>query len=248
MGKRKKRYQFKKKFAKTIERRTLVKIVLLLGKDVSDYISQTPPLSMGDKLFIQSDDLRNSCLNRDSRIREVHLADSYFCNAIFLLNLIQMSNSNAVRDGYIYPALFSFRHYLELTMKDTLNNKEGNGNVAQVVTNKVHSLYDIWHSFKEYVPHDVECIIIESLIKELSDIDPYSFNFRYTYDIKGNKIRIIVNNDEVKDDENEFNSDNLMSLKPIIIDNDNLRAIMLKMYNYFDGYNWLAHNPIINCR
>lgn len=249
MKKRKKRYLFKKKFAKTIERQTIRKVMLLSKKDITDLTSNTPPLSMEDKLFIQTENLCNSCLNRSAYVREHHLSDSYFCNAIFLLDLIHESNSNAVRDGYIYPALFSFRHYLELTMKDTLNQKEGIGKVAKVVTDKVHTLLDIWESFKSIVPQDEECSIIESLIKEISDADPYSFSFRYTYDIRGNKIRININKSEGNDiedvgslEENEDDSDDLMTTTPILIDNENLRSIMLKMYDYFDGINWLAHN------
>jgi hypothetical protein len=220
--------------------------MLLSKREITDLISNTPPLSMEDKLFIQSSNLRNSCLNRSTYVREHHLSDSYFCNAIFLLDLIHESNSNAVRDGYIYPALFSFRHYLELTMKDTLNQKEGIGKVAKVVTNKVHTLLDIWESFKSIVPHDEECCIIESLIKEISDVDPYSFNFRYTYDIRGNKIRIIINNDD-NDEENKDDSNDLISTLPILINNENLRSVMLKMYDYFEGFNWLAYNKNKKC-
>ena len=215
---------------------------MLLSKiDVSEMTISLPPLSRDDKLFIESEKLHNSCLNRNPYVREIHLSDSYFCNAIILLDLIRMSGSNAVRDGYIYPALFSFRHYLELTMKDTLNIIEGKGKVAKVVTNKVHTLIDIWDDFKKIVPKDDECIIIESLIKEISDIDPYSFTFRYTYDVRGNKIGINIDNNTNINDRNVFKSNDLMNLKPILIDNENLKSVMLKMYSYFDGINLLAH-------
>lgn len=221
--------------------------MLLSKKEISDYISNISPLSMEDKLFVQSTNLRNSCLNRPTYVRERHLSDSYFCNALFLLDLIHESNSNAVRDGYIYPALFSFRHYLELTMKDTLNQKEGKGKVSKVVTDKVHTLCDIWNAFKSIVPQNEEREMIESLIKEISDIDPHSFNFRYTYDVRGNSIRIVIRNDDIDSEdirgleENEDELIDLMSTKPILIDNENLVSVMLKMYDYFERCKWLVH-------
>lgn len=239
MCRKKKRYHLKKQFAKYIERQTIRKIMLLSEKDISEIVTNLTPLSKEDKLFVFTNDLHNSCLNRNPYIREHHLSESYFCNAIFLLDIIHESHSNAVRDGYIYPALFSFRHYLELTMKDTLNQKEGK--IATVVTNKVHTLSDIWEEFKKYVPNDEECIIIESLIKELSDIDPNSYNFRYTYDIKGNRIRININNSTKENEDIMCDSDEISSLTPILIDNNNLKSIILKMYVYFEGFSWLAY-------
>ena len=244
MRKRRKKYQIKKKFVSSIERRTIRKMMLLSKKEISDFITNTPPLSMEDKLFVQSSNPRNSCLNRSTYVREHHLSDSYFCNALFLLDIIHESDSNAVRDGYIYPALFSFRHYLELTMKDTLNQKEGEGKVAKVVTDKVHTLLGIWNAYKGIVPHNEECNIIEALINEISDVDPYSLNFRYTYDVRGNKIRIVIKNAEKDSEKNRDleNEEDLMSTTPIIIDNENFKSVMLKMYDYFERYKWLVNN------
>ena len=231
MNRRKKRYQFKKKFVKTIERRIVRKLMQLAKKDISDIICNLPKLSLNDKLFVESDNLNNSCLNRNKNIRDIHLAESYFCTAILLLDLIKMSKCNSIKDGYIYPALFAFRHSLELIMKDTLNILVGKNNVADVVKNKVHNLETIWNVFKNKAPYDETTIVIDNLIKELSNTDPNSFNFRYSYDIKGNPIDISLNNEFVMDDD-------IRKKKTFIIDNENLKMIMLKMYDYFDRINW----------
>lgn len=239
----KKRFQYKKDFIKTIERRTMRKVMLLSKQEVSNMIMDISPLSVKDRLFVESEDLHNSCLNRNPSIREIHLEESYFSNAIFLLNLIHESDSNAVRDGFIYPALFSFRHYLELTMKDTLNMMTGKGKVSGVVTNKVHNLSDIWTEFKKIVPDDQEIKIIEELIEELTLADPCSFNFRYTYDLKGNKISLYIKREDKKLDLEEQKPDNLNpETFPLLIDNCNLKTVMLKIYNYFEGINWSVSN------
>ena len=146
-------------------------------------------------------------------------------------DLIKMSKCNSIKDGYIYPALFAFRHSLELIMKDTLNILVGKNNVADVVKNKVHNLETIWNVFKNKAPYDETTIVIDNLIKELSNTDPNSFNFRYSYDIKGNPIDISLNNEFVMDDD-------IRKKKTFIIDNENLKMIMLKMYDYFDRINW----------
>lgn len=237
--KNKKGFQYKKDFIRTIERRTIRKVMLLSKQDVANMIMDISPLSENDRLFVESEELHNSCLNRSPSIREIHLEESYFSNAIFLLNLIQESDSNAVRDGYIYPALFSFRHYLELTMKDTLNLMAGKGKVSCVVTNKVHNLSDIWTEFKKIVPNDQEKQIVEELIAELSIADPSSFNFRYTYDLKGNEIMLKIKRDSEEQPQEEQELNNLDSEAfPLLIDNNNLITIMLKMYHFFDGINW----------
>lgn len=217
--------------------------MLLSKQEVSNMVMDISPLSMDDRLFVESEDLHNSCLNRNPSIREIHLEESYFKNSIFLLNLIHESDSNAVRDGFIYPALFSFRHYLELTMKDTLNMMAGKGKVSSVVTNKVHNLSEIWTEFKNNVPDDQEKIIIEELIEELTLADPCSFNFRYTYDLKGNKTLLYIKREDKKLDLEEQELDNLdPETFPLLIDNSNLKKIMLKMYNYFEGINWKVSN------
>ena len=217
--------------------------MLLSKQDVSNMTMGISPLSIEDRLFVESEDFRNSCLNRNNSVREIQLEESYFSNALFLLRLIYESDSNAVRDGFIYPALYSFRHYLELTMKDTLNIRAGRGKVADVVTNKVHNLNDIWTEFKKIVPDDQEKDIIENLIKELSLSDPYSFNFRYTYDIQGNKTVLYIKRNIEEPDLEGDNIDNLDSETfPLLIDNSNLVKMMLKMYCYFEGINWRENN------
>lgn len=242
--KRKKRYHFKKQFVKMIEKRTIMKVMHFHLKEANDMILDLPPLTETDKLFVISDNLNEPCLNRNPHIREIHLSEAYFGNAIHLLDMMEKTNNNSILDGYIYPALFSFRHSLELIMKDTLNKNVGQGNVSQIVKDKVHCLKDIWDDFKEIVPNDEGKKVIERLISELSDLDPNSFNFRYTYDIIGNKIWLSLCDEDSSvieaPDNIEDQSDN--RFLPILIDKRILKMTMLKMYNYFEGINELTCN------
>ncbi len=242
--KRKKRYQFKKKFVKMIEKRTFREVMHFYLKEANDMILDLPPLTETDKLFVVSDNVDDPCLNRNPQIREIHLTEAYFGNAIHLLDMLEKTNNNPILDGYIYPALFSFRHSLELIMKDTLNKKAGQGNVSQVVKDKVHCLKDIWDEYKKIVPNDKEKMVIERLINELSDLDPTSFNFRYTYDVFGKNIWLSLRDEEysVKEDPDHILDQSNNRYMPILIDKRILKMTMLKMYNYFEGINELTYN------
>lgn len=240
--KRKKRYQFKKKFIKMIERRTVREVMHFYQKEANDMVLDLPPLTETDKLFVLSDNVNDPCLNRNRQIREHQMTEGYFFNAIHLLEIIEIAKSNAIRDGYIYPALFSFRHCLELIMKDTLNIRADKGIVSELVTKKIHNLYEIWCKFKEHVSYDNEKDIMEQLMRELSDMDPMSFNFRYPYDVKGNTIKLLLTDEKSFDIvEASLDSEDKFLL-PFLIDVEKLKNTMLKMYRYLEGVNEEVYN------
>ena len=71
MKKRKKRYQLKKQFIKTIKRQSLEKIIALTKEDYLSECIYVEPLKKGDKLFIESDDMSDSFLNRSKANNEI---------------------------------------------------------------------------------------------------------------------------------------------------------------------------------
>ena len=223
--KRRKRYQFKKGFVKTIERRTIRQIILLSKKDAVEFYSSVMPLNNTDKLFLSSNNFYDSLLNRGIYLNEVHFPEAYFNTAILLLTMIQLTNTNSIRDGLIYPALFCFRHYLELIMKDTLNYYNGYSKVvAEDVAHREHRLYQLWNSLSAYIEEGMEKKIMERLISELHNIDPKGELFRYPYELSEDDCKLLPN----------------IALSGLL-EVENLKNVMLKMYQFMDGINSLAY-------
>ena len=57
-----------------------------------DYLSEclyVEPLKEGDKLFIESDDMSDSFLNRSKANNEIVMPEAYINTALWLLNLIK---------------------------------------------------------------------------------------------------------------------------------------------------------------
>lgn len=223
--KKHKRYHFKKKFIKSIERRTVRKLIMLSRTEASDMLSNVPPLKMTDKFLEKSMNISDSFLNRGIDINEINFPEAYMNTAIILLQLIIMTNSNGVRDGLIYPALFSFRHYLELTMKDSLNHNLGTSKVADDVIKREHSLKKLWTALLPYIEKGEDKEIMQKLIYEINNVDSSSETFRYPYEVDEDGNRRLPHIDQTR-------------LNDVV----KLKFVMLKMYRFMDGINWLAHN------
>ena len=225
MSKRKKRYQFKKQFIKSIERRTVRKIILLSKEEACDQIWNIPSLKKSDKFLEESINLNDSFLNRGIYLNEAHFPEAYMNTAIILLQMIIMTNSNGIRDSLIYPALFSFRHYLELTLKDSLNYFSSHSpQVAKEVQDRDHNLKNLWKGLLPHIGSGEIVDIMQKLIYEVNNIDPTSETFRYPYEVDENGNKRLPHIDQTR-------------LNDVV----KLKKVMLKMYRFLDGINCLAH-------
>lgn len=225
MRKRKKRYQFKRQFAKSIERRTVRRLILLSKKEACDQLSNLPPLMKSDRFLEGSNNLNDSFLNRSIYLNEVHFPEAYMNTAIILLQMIIMTNSNRIRDGLIYPALFSFRHYLELTMKDSLNyfSNSNSSQVVKEVLDRDHNLKNLWKALLPYVEIGENVDIMQKLVYEVNNIDPTSETFRYPYEVDDNGNKRLPHIDQTR-----------------LNDVKQLKKVMLKMYCFFNGISFWA--------
>lgn len=226
MRKRKK-YQFKRQFTKSIERRTVRRLILLSKKEACDQLWNIPPLKKSDKFLERSDNLNDSFLNRGIYLNEAHFPEAYMNTAIILLHMIIMTNSNGIRDGLIYPALFSFRHYLELTMKDSLNyfSNTNSSQVVKEVLDRDHNLKNLWKAILPFIGEGEEVDIMQKLVYEVNNIDSTSETFRYPYEVDENGEKRLPHIDQTR-------------LNDVV----KLRRVMLKMYRFFDGIHFLALN------
>lgn len=223
--KKRKRYQFKKKFVKTIERRVVRQLILLSKKDISEEFWKIGVLKKSDRFFKDSENLNDTFINRGTIINEAHFPDSFFYNSMLLITMMQITNSNSIRDGLIYPALFSYRHYLELTLKETLNMFECSDHLSEEVILREHSIQKLWNKIKTFplIDDGPETEIVQNLLFEFNRIDPNGELFRYPYEIgkEGDKLP--------------------SSLPSGLYEIKTLKETMIKVYRFLDGINTLAY-------
>lgn len=223
---KKRKIHFKKNFTRSVEARTVRKLILLSKKEAYDQLWNLPPLMKSEKFLEGSDNLNDSFLNRGISLNEAHFPEAYMNTAIILLQMIILTNSNGIRDGLIYPALFSFRHYLELTMKDSLNYfcNTNSSQVAKEVLDKDHNLKNLWKALLPFIGEGEDVDIMQKLIYEVNNIDPTSETFRYPYEVDENGEKRLPHIDQTR-------------LNDVV----KLKRVMLKMYRFLDGINFLAH-------
>ena len=223
--KRKKKYQFKKQFIKSIERGCMQKMIALTKKDYLSECLYIEPLKDGDRLFVESEDISDSFLNRSKNNNEIVMPEAYINTALWLLDLITLSDNNFVKNGYIFPALYCFRHYLELIMKDSIHyfklNRREISSDELGYSDKEHGLFNLWNSLRNFLDDNNQVKRICKIIKEMDDIDKSSTAFRYAFN--HNNGRIV-----------EYDYPATM------IDVSELKKRVLQLYNFFEGINHLS--------
>jgi hypothetical protein len=197
---------------------------------------------IGNKLFVEKDglDYDYASINRTKGLNNHHseflIIEGYRESTKELLtNLLNDKDIDWLKiDSKIYPILFLFRHYLEAILKSTirnyniLNNNSYSDEVGYVST---HSLLNLWNELKPFLEKNIEYYegnirqeylntnkAVESIITEIENLDKNSFGFRYPF-VGAKKI-----NDPVK-----------YSTPSFTIDLSNLKEVIIKMTNYFEG-------------
>ncbi|MDV3105416.1 hypothetical protein [Segatella copri] len=198
-----KRYQLKRKYkkqlTKAIERKLYHDIFIITKEDVNHISLYIPELSKEDHLF--------TSYNPTSIPAYEFMEEGYANCALFLMNCIIMSNDHLVHDTYIFPALYCFRQYIELTIKFTLNN------YGEEITD-THNISALFDALRKYIHPNPEVQNISRLLHELSDIDYNGCTFRYN--------RVLY-----KDSKNqEFQQ---------AIDVETLKIRLIQIYKFFYG-------------
>lgn len=156
---------------------------------------------------------------------DMYIQDGYASASAILLTLVRLSNDRYMRECYIFPALFCFRQYLELTMKDSIlyfrlkrkNAVRGESNLEG------HNLQVLWNNLIIYIDvYDSEVEHVSNIIDELNTVDCNGELFRY-----GSSLTKKVLNKNVK--------------MPLI-DVDKLYIRILQLYSFFEGINSMARN------
>ncbi len=178
-----------------------------------------PPIQIKDELFVESSNIEDSMLGRGLWLNENAYIEGYAGTAILLLDMILISKNNAVKDSYIFVSLFCFRHFLELSMKDTIKH------VFSTSWQDIrgHNLKELYKKILE-IPNmneDETTRAIKKMIDTINDYDPSGTAFRYPY--------------SVQNDTGELKT--TMRYPPTLIEVRTLKTRLLQLYAFFDGIN-----------
>jgi hypothetical protein len=148
---------------------------------------------MGDKLFSQGEPAYGACLSRHPGERLYQLIEGYKLAADLLVE--QGEDEAWRRRKLVYPIVFCYRHFLELTLKAMLDEY---GEMANISPNwSHHRLENLWNDFRALLrnlgsdqPEDDGTEAVERCIAEFAKIDPSSLTFRYPIDKKGQSFDV----------------------------------------------------------
>ena len=121
------------------------------------------------------------------------IADSYFSAANLLYNKILDSKGDyAIIDGLVYPMMFLYRHYTELTLKKLfIKFIASSEEEISTYLKKGHDLCQLWPEVKTYlstskqkVGSKVNIGALDSYIHQFNSFDPDSMKMRYPIDKK----------------------------------------------------------------
>jgi hypothetical protein len=146
--------------------------------------------TLGDVLFQPSDKWMGDAVLADHKhTRLVLMTDGYKRAADLLVR--EATENRAMRDFLVYPIIFSYRHFLELSLKYLLATF--GPSLGHVADWNEHDLAKLWPKVVEVMdaysstedearPHVAACIA------EFAKIDERSMTFRYPTNRKGNPL------------------------------------------------------------
>lgn len=212
-------YQLKTRYKKSLRQSLINELLLLTKKDIDGLADNLPLITNQDRLFADSENIEDAMLNTMNGGNDILVPNGYIGVSVLLLILIRFSQSNLVKDSYIYPALFCFRHYLEIIMKNTiLRYRNGDMILFEGESSfKTHDLEELWTKLIKHIQVDEDVDNIGRIIRELNEVDNDSTTFRYDYHLN----RIVRNKDNKQINE--------------LLDLDVLRLRVLQLYRFFDG-------------
>lgn len=168
----------------------------------------------GDQLFRASVHWAEARVARDTCERFYRMAEGYKRAGDLLTE--HAEHDIVDRHNLVYPAIFCYRHYIELALKECI---EDYGNKVGIAPDRRHhGLVELWHHFEKILRsygHNANCsdVVVEGKhITEFANIDPRSMAFRYAMQKDGSEF-------EIKREE---------------FDLGNLRTVMEAIYTFFD--------------
>ena len=213
-------YHLKKRYKDAVKKNLTRELFLLSQKDIDSLGNNIPFLNDNDTLFVKRE--ANASYRLDS---DMYIQNGYASASAMLLTLVRLSKDRYIRECYIFPVLFCFRQYLELTMKDSilyfrLKRKRASRGESNL---EGHNLLVLWNNLKMYLDViDSEVKNVHKIVEELSVVDGNGELFRYGSSLTK---RVLNRNVEMP-----------------LVDVDVLYDRILQLYGFFEGINSMARN------
>lgn len=148
---------------------------------------------IGDRLFSQTQPAYGAFLAHQPGERLYHLTEGYKLAADLLVD--QTEAEAWRRRKLVYPIVFCYRHFLELTLKAMLGQYGSMGNMTPNWSH--HRLEDLWSDFRMLLrkldadhPEEHGTDAVEQCLAEFAKIEPFSETFRYPSSRKGQPFDI----------------------------------------------------------
>jgi hypothetical protein len=147
----------------------------------------------GDLPFTQSTDAeQNANINKHGYSRQVLMMTGYKAGADLMVE--QSKHSGYHRDTLVFPIIFNYRQFIELSLKYLIATS---GHTVGISPNwKAHDLVVLWRIFlKVFEAYGVDDPnktdpAVASIVAEFAKVDPNSYSYRYPVDIRGDPIPI----------------------------------------------------------
>lgn len=146
----------------------------------------------GDRPFVAAPDGRDNAVIATDRVRMSLMTEGYKQAADLMVEKSEAEPH--IRDFLVYPIIFNYRQFLELSLKWQIATY---GHEVGVKPNwKTHDLNTLWNLFVQMLeafgtedPDQADPIIGE-IVAEFAKIDPRSYSYRYPVDTQGKSIPI----------------------------------------------------------
>jgi len=170
----------------------------------------------GDTLFVEADEPTENALIADNDFTRLVLMIEGYRRAADLA-VARSHEQSSDRDFLVYPIIFNYRQFIELSLKYQLAT---HGSEVGIAPNwNTHNLESLWQEFQQMLDSygnpdpDSADPIVAAAVAQFAKIDPKSDAYRYPVDQKGNVLPMA------------FAATHL----------ENLGDVMTKIANYFTG-------------
>jgi hypothetical protein len=149
--------------------------------------------TVGDKPFVEAARWQdNAYIDPRGRGRIVMMMTGYRLGSELMVR--QAVESDFDRHALVFPIIFNYRQFLELSLKYLIGTY---GRAVGVKSNwKTHSLTVLWEIFMEVLDGygarepDGAAEAVAVIVGEFAKVDPGSFSYRYPVDTKGMPISL----------------------------------------------------------
>ena len=146
----------------------------------------------GDKLFQVSPHWDGNAYVADHpHSRMVMMMSGYKRGADLM---VEQTSYRPDRDILVFPIIFNYRQYLELSLKYVISNYGCTVGVEAIWDS--HNLAKLWTRFEEVLERygaaddDGATAAVAQIVAEFATVDPRSFSYRYPVDTKGRAIEL----------------------------------------------------------